>query len=225
MPWFSWFSATPKPSSDQTDLSVTFNYKDEKDLKTIQDKINKFNQALYDIQWIDKAIVIGAVGVGVGYVGSYVFPLTLAVIIPSALVAGHYHGARPAFNKQYFEALQELIDVYDWSMKKGSCDYWYKLGTPVLQDLILTLGPWVTSKTIHTWEDSDLEPGRVCKRKQEITAVFKHQLIQFQSDVQSARLAFRLYGNEGGVNDILGSIQDGASALVKENLSTLAKMS
>lgn len=178
--------------------SVAFNHKDPLHLELIQEKINSFSQALARLQALDRNIVMGA-AIGTGcYIGSYVFPLVL-VSIAGACLATWNTAMREQVLSAYRKALHDLIEVYQWSMGKDTGNHWEKLAVKVLQDLILVLGPWVSSDSIHTWTNADLKPSLLsfCSRRKDIPEAFEMQLIQFAAGTQTTSWEFRLYGEHG----------------------------
>lgn len=193
-----------KPAVDQVEKKnvvpeVAFDYKNSQHLELIQDKINQFSNDLLALQAIDYKIFMGA-AIGTGcYFGSYIFPLVLFSIAGACMAS--WNGAkREQVSAQYHDSLHSLIAIYQWSMGKDTGKHWEKLAVDTLQNLIRTLGPWVSNKTIHTWSTADLKPGMLsfgANRRADIPQKFEEQLMQFAANTQTAHWAYRLYGEEG----------------------------
>lgn len=190
----------------------TFNHKNTQHLDLIQEQISRFSEALVALQTLDRNIVMGAV-IGTGcYIGSYVFPLVL-VSIAGACYASWNAARREQVSVQYREALSQLITVYQWSMGKDTGHHWDKLAVKTLQDLILTLGPWVSSSTIHTWTNADLKPAMLSfsTRRNEISELFEMQLTQFAAGTQATHWEFRLY-SEHGMEHLYDAVQSSVAS-------------
>ncbi|MGQ3891765.1 hypothetical protein [Legionella sp. CNM-4043-24] len=175
--------------------STAFNYKDATHLRVVSDSINQFTSKLNALMYIDYRIAMAAAISGIAYVGAYIFPLVL-VSIAAASIASYNLGIRGPIHLEYRDALNELIKVYQWTMTAGSANYWYKLAVPQLQDLISTLGPWVTAKTIATWTHDDLRPARLSleSRRSDIPVDFENRLTSLAAGEQMKNLPYRLYG-------------------------------
>lgn len=180
-----------------------FNYKSAKHLDIIGKRCLRFQQAQKILHRTDNNIVRGIAIGSASWVGCYVFPLVTVSIAAFCFATYHYAHHEEAF-KQYHDALNDLIAAYNWSMGRKTGDHWYKFGSIPLQELVLTLGPWVKSETICTWSTSDLEPASMlsrAKRDNEPTTSFKARLTQFAAGEQTKGWQFKIYG-EGGTDDL-----------------------
>lgn len=220
MDMFGRFS-TPKPIVDTPEKTgripdVTFDYKNSEHLDLVKEKMSQFSKLLHELQAIDYKIFMGA-AISTGcYIGAYLFPLTL-FSIGGACMASWNAAKREVVSAQYRDALNDLIEVYKWSMGKDSGYHWEKLAVNTLQDLILTLGPWVSNKTIHTWANTDLKPTMLSfsRRRSDIPEELERQLTQFAANMQAAQWAYRLYG-EHGVEKIFDAMQTNIKAQVND---------
>lgn len=225
--WTSLFASKPvsRIKVGHVELPETFNYKEAQDIELIEGQIERFKLALSALQSTDKMIIYGAACATGCFAGSYIFPLTLVGYACSS-VAAYYAAKRPEVFKEYRKALNDLIAVYNWSMAKGSDAYWYKLGVPAIQDLIQNLGPWVNSETICTWEDKDLEPGKIARRP-EPSDEFKAHLKQLAMGTQTTNVWFNFYGHNGieSIPELLGKLKNGVTTLASNTFNNPRKSS
>ena len=220
MNMFGRFSAN-KPAVEKAEKAsvvpdVVFDYKSNQHMEFIKDKISQFSKVLSELQAIDYKIFMGVAISSGCYIGTYLFPLTL-FSIGGACMASWNIAKREQVSAQYRDTLNSLIAVYKWSMGKDTGHHWEKLAVKTLQDLILTLGPWVSNATIHTWNNTDLKPTILSfsSRRSDIPEEFERQLNQFAANTQTAHWAYRVYG-EHGVDKLLDAMQTNITAQVND---------
>jgi hypothetical protein len=183
-----------------------FNYHLGAHLELITLQVTRFNTALNNLQAIDRGIFIGGALCFSAYIGQYLFPLAWLSCAGSAICAYNF-ALRAQSYTQYREAQEDLINIYAWAMGKDTGNHWYKLPLEQIQVLIRTLGPWVSSETIHTWKDEDLKPGLVAgitsSRRQDVPEEFETLLTRLAVGTQATNWSFRLYGENGmGMEDL-----------------------
>ncbi|MDI9818995.1 MULTISPECIES: hypothetical protein [unclassified Legionella] len=183
-----------------------FNYQNSAHLEIIGKRLARFKQAQMALYAADIKIVSGILMGTVFWLSSYIVP-SVTMAIAGFSYAFYHMGRHAEVARNYREALDDLIQVYNWSMGKDTGNHWYKLGVGNIQSLILTLGPWVAKETIYTWKDADLEPASAmsfAKRKEPSNAV-KIKLAQFAAGEQTANWLFHIYGEAGtrGLTDII----------------------
>ncbi|MDP1604954.1 MAG: hypothetical protein Q8M03_17025 [Legionella sp.] len=182
------------------ELPEEFDYKSAEHLKIITRQIERFTTALEDLQSIDRKIYIAGGTCLSAYIGTCIFSITWLSILSSA-VSGWYLKAHFEKYPQYHEALEDLIKTYEWAMGKDTGKHWYKFPLPQIQELIETLGPWVTSNRIHTWKDTDLTTtslfNSVPSPRKDISEAFHKRLAEFAAGKQAKGWNFSLYGEDG----------------------------
>ncbi|MDX1836136.1 hypothetical protein DIZ81_03110 [Legionella taurinensis] len=208
-----------KPDSD-------FDYQSSIHIKIVNQQVERFSKALADLQAVDAHILVGTGAAVFSWLTCGFLPLVTVGMVASAY-AGYCAHSRKEYASDYKEALEDLIAVYQWAMGKNSDKMWYKLGTRELQNLIVTLGPWVNTDTIHTWRKEDMQPSTLAKlttsRRTDISEETERQLLRLAEGVHMNSAQFRLYG-EGSVDTLLSSIKDNAMAKITE-LTTGPKQS
>ncbi|KTC86918.1 hypothetical protein [Legionella brunensis] len=209
------FNSPPTPPQQKLDSSVTFDYRNTEHIDIIKNRIARFKQAQAAIYSFDNKIISGLAVGTVCWAGASIplpFTPTITISLASFSYASYQLGRRPdsGLLEPYREALTDLIEVYKWSMH-GKTNTWYKLGVPQIQDLILTLGPWVPTETIAIWEEKDLEPGRFSSRGLEPTKEFKDKLNELAAGAHTKSIWFSVYG-ENGTDDLINA----ASAYLKQ---------
>lgn len=185
-------------------LEEKFNYQNSAHLEYINQAIDRFTLTQKALQANDQSI-INAAAICIGcWIGSYLFPTVTASLIASCFATYHWT-KRPEYQKQYKNALTDLISVYEWSMGATTNHHWYKLAVKEIQHLILTLGPWVSRNTLETWGDDVLKPntldGYTVGRRKDISPEFEDKLHELQTGSHMARWQYRLYG-ENGIEDL-----------------------
>lgn len=207
-------------SGQQTDRFVKpdnpFDYQSNTHLHIVNQQVERFSKALADLQAVDDHILIGT-GIAVSsWLTCGFLPLVTVGMVVSAYV-GYCSHTRTEYASRYKEALEDLIAVYQWSMGKNTDNMWYKLGQKDLQNLIVTLGPWVNTETIFTWRKDDLQPSTLAKlttgRRTDIPEETERQLLRLEEGLHMSSVKFRLYG-EGSVDKLLSSIKDNAMAKI-----------
>ncbi|KTD45961.1 hypothetical protein Lrub_2758 [Legionella rubrilucens] len=208
-----------KPDSD-------FDYQSSTHINIVNQQVARFSKALADLQTVDAHILVGTGAAVVSWLTCGFLPLATVGMVASVYV-GYCARSRKEYANDYKKALDDLIAVYQWAMGKNSDKMWYKLGQKDLQNLIVTLGPWVNTDTIHTWRKEDLQPSTLAKlttgRRAEISEETERQLLRLAEGVHMNSTQFRLYG-EGSVDTLLSSIKDNAMAKLTE-LATGPKQS
>lgn len=136
-----------------------FNYKNAEHQLLIQAKLSVFKSIAFRLKANDQNLMLGFFVVGVGCTAflSLLSLVFVAVMIDAIATVRASILERPLLYEAYKKALNELIEIYHWTMPEGH-SHWDTLGLDSVQDLILTLGPLVSVKTIHRWQASDLEP-------------------------------------------------------------------
>lgn len=205
-------AATPPVTTCHLQIPNTlFNYTIPSHLELIDVHVAKFNTSLHALQQLDCNILISLAIGSACYVGTYILPLVSLTIVGFCM-ATHYYAKRTEAYKQYRNALTELIKVYQWSMGKETGEHWHKLAVPNLQQLIITLGPWVSKETIYTWSLQDLKPASLSlgslmgHRRSDLTESFEQTLHRLATGTQAADYLYRLYG-EYGIEDILDTLR------------------
>ena len=187
-------------------------------LEIIDARVARFNETLLAIQTVDAGIRLGLKLAGT-ILGLYVplihqiIPFTFSINLALAIIGWSivFYGLARRFDYKYFQALDDLKEAYRWAMGTKTDDYWFSLREKSIQDMILSLGPWVTETTIHTWTPDDLveesmlpkmvrEAGGGRKVK-ELTPEFKEQLADLTTGVHTSTSLYRIYG-ETGIGDI-----------------------
>ncbi|QRN02466.1 hypothetical protein GH742_00445 [Legionella sp. MW5194] len=206
----------PTVSGQQTDRFVKpdsdFDYQSTTHIKIVNQQVERFSKALADLQTVDAHILAGTGVAVVSWLTCGFLPLVTVGMVASTYV-GYCAHSRKEYASDYKKALEDLIAVYQWAMGKNSDKMWYKLGTPELQNLIVTLGPWVNTDTIHTWRKEDLQPSTLAKfttgRRTDVSEETERQLLRLSEGIHMNSAQFRLYG-EGSVDTLLSSIKDNA---------------
>ncbi|RUR14875.1 hypothetical protein [Legionella septentrionalis] len=190
----SHFFQTPAVTAPRVELPTTiFDYQCHTHLKVLQDRMLRFNQALSALKQLDQKIV-ASLTLGTA---CWLFPnITFSVI--GFCLATHWLGKREAFYSEYMKALADLKDAYAWAMGESKKDMWYKMGSTVIQELILTLGPVLSKDNILKWEKADLQPAIISgQRAKEPSENFKKRLESFAKGKQERSWEFQLYGEQG----------------------------
>ncbi|MGQ3889632.1 hypothetical protein ACQUW5_11430 [Legionella sp. CNM-1927-20] len=196
----------PMQSSQLSLPREAFNYKNSAHLEIIEKQISRFKESADALKALDYNIFLGVIVGSSCYFGSYLFPV-VTISIASFSLAAHAHAKRPIAYEKYRQALDDLINTYNWSMGKNTGNHWHKLAIKTLQDLILTLGPCVAPEVIHTWTADDLKPNSLnpknffSGRRNDITEEFEKQLARFAAGTQVSELTYRIYGQHG-LNDL-----------------------
>ncbi|WED42806.1 hypothetical protein [Legionella cardiaca] len=206
----------------ELDTSAAFDYQNSKHVDVIKNRIARFKQAQAALYNFDNKILTGLTVGTVCWLGAAVpipFLPTITISLGGFSYASYQLGRRPQSGlvEPYRNALTELIEVYKWSMSNKK-NTWYKLGVPAIQDLILTLGPWVNQDTITVWSDEDLAPGKFTSRGLEPSDEFKAKLKEFETGVQTKNIWYSVYG-QNGQDDLVVA----ASAYLKEITIEVAK--
>lgn len=198
-------------NTDRLTLPPTsFNYDSDAHRGLIGQQVDRFNKALADLQTVDDHILMGAGIVTASWLTCGFLPLTTVGMVVSSYV-GYCGATRSEYDRRYRDAQQDLIALYQWAMGKDSGNIWYKLGVKDVQNLIVTLGPWVNKETIHTWRSDDLKPSGfsalTSTRRSDVPADIENVMTQLAAGVHMNTVKFRLYG-EGSVDKLLSSIKD-----------------
>ncbi|CEK09230.1 hypothetical protein [Legionella hackeliae] len=210
----SFFKTTPVPASVQIDSSAAFDYRKPEHIEIIKNRLVRFKQAQAALHSLDNQI-LGSLAISAASWAGGVLPLPLPFWTLS-LASGSYGWyllggrAKSELVTSYRKALTDLIEAYSWSMGSKT-NTWYKIGVPSIQEMILTLGPWVKKETIVIWEDSDLAGATLASRALEPTKDFKAKLKEFEKGEQTQSIWFSVYG-EGGNDNLIPA----ANAYLKE---------
>ncbi|CDZ76083.1 hypothetical protein BN59_00347 [Legionella massiliensis] len=219
----------PIPKHDSDDKKhCLFSSADESHIAIINARIARFQEALGAIQAVDKGIISGLTLASIGWTTNYIplLPFTMTVAMLGCGIAGYSIGRRSFCFQKYKEALDDLKEAYQWAMGQRTDDYWYAIRHKNIQQMILTLGPWVSKETIATWQEADLQPGyipetvrnstRLMRHAEELNPEFKGKLTDFASGKQTSNPLYRFYG-ETGIGDFAEHLQrywENGSALV-----------
>ncbi|OCH99541.1 hypothetical protein A8135_07635 [Legionella jamestowniensis] len=204
----SFFKADPIPPSVKLDTSIAFDYRNSSHVDIIKNRVLRFKQAQAALFHYDNQI-IGALAVSVASWTGGVLPLPLplwTISLASCSYGCYRLGNRTnsGLTAQYREALNDLLDVYKWSMSNKT-HTWYKLGILQIQEMITTLGPWAKKDTLVVWEDSDLVAGKFTSRGVEPSEEFKTKLKEFTEGLPSKSVWFSVYGEEG-TDDLIPAV-------------------
>ena len=127
--------------------------------------------------------------------------MAVPVAIAGFCLATNRLTVRPAYQEAYSQALKNLIAAYQWAMGAETGNHWEKLAVPEMQQLITTLGPWVTTSTLCTWRSDDLKPRLTLNpfgsnRRNELSVDFEAKLNQLQTGAHQTNWSFKIYGEE-----------------------------
>lgn len=217
------FSKTPLTSnslhlSSGEQLPDKFNHENSNHLEIIAKKTAIFKQAQTALRNSDTYAFWSTVFSGGSYIASYVFPLVWFSLL-SGIYTGYNIGARDKLNQHYKAVFDDLIKVYIWCMGKDTGLHWNKFLIPELQELILTLGPWVSKDTICTWEGSDLQQSKyviLSEERNDLPEDFKAQLKYLSTGAQATAWNFPVYG-ENGIKNFKELLPEGVASLAKFN--------
>lgn len=204
--------------------STNFNYQSPAHLEIINKKIERFKQTQDALIVADNNMVIGLLVGSTCWVSSYIFP-TVSLSIAGFCFATLNATQRKEHFKLYKEALNDLIAIYQWSMGRETGNHWYKIALNDIQNLITTLGPWVSKKTLCTWDADALKPGKVAgltsNRRNEIPEEFEEKLHRLMSETQISNWRYQLYG-ENCNDDAAGFAQSYATKKANEIIASIS---
>ncbi|KTD17828.1 hypothetical protein [Legionella jordanis] len=203
---FGFFNYFSTPSSPEQLPKMDFAYKSKDHLQILEQRLKCFKQAQQNLFEFDNQILT-SLGVGLFfYAGSSFIPLlpsttlSIAGFSYAAYLWGHRSANPDLVLRPYWAALKDLIEAYSWAMTKK--DKWYKLGVPLIQEVILTLGPFVKPETIALWSEEDFSSYLLSYREIEPSETFKEKCAEFSAGRQVKNIWFGVYG-EGGNGDLM----------------------
>lgn len=172
-----------------------FDCHNKEHLRTLETKINQFNCSLEALKNVDMQILKGIIVGSSCWIGSYLLP-TATLSTAGFCWATHHFTKRQELFIQYKESLSELCRTYDWCMKQDNL--WHCLRTNTVQNLILTLGPWVSVDTIKRWKEADRATRLF--GSDGLTQTFQRQLEYFEQGKHCDNWAYSLYSMDGVEN-------------------------
>ncbi|ASQ47406.1 hypothetical protein [Legionella clemsonensis] len=210
----SFFKTAPIPPSIKLDTSTAFDYRNSSHIEIIKNRVLRFKQAQAALFHYDNQI-IGALAVSAASWTGGILPLPLPLWTISLASCGYGcyllgNRTNSGLTTQYREALNDLLDVYTWSMSNKK-HTWYKLGVLEIQEMITTLGPWAKKDTIAVWEERDVVAGTFTSRGIEPSEKLKAKLKEFAEGTAINNIWFSVYGQDGTDNLI-----PAANAYLKE---------
>lgn len=119
--------------------------------------LTRFEEQLARMHVQDRYILMGGMIAMGTFLGTWIFPLTTIASIGSACATTAWTKDRKQLAKEYNAALQDAVTIYQWAMCNQGNMY-AKVRNPGLQALVFGLGPYLSDKTLKTWQDSDLGP-------------------------------------------------------------------
>ncbi|KTD36580.1 hypothetical protein Lnau_1564 [Legionella nautarum] len=208
--------AIPRDSEGKMEA---FDADNEQHLAVINSGVARFKEALPQMRKLDREILLGAsiatIAIGLNMASTfpffpYVYFSFTAAIVGTAIVC-HGFTARSMFVDKYLKIFNELKEIHQWVSESretkhwNGIEYWYAIRKKPVQDMILTLGPWVPKEFIKTWNEEDLIPSNVPQmiRKRtpgrqviELTPEFIEKLAELASgQVQAVNSEYRYYGD------------------------------
>ncbi|KTC88121.1 MULTISPECIES: hypothetical protein [Legionella] len=206
----------PRDSEGKTE---PFSADNEQHLAVINSGVARFKEALPVMRKLDREIFLGgsiattAIGLNMASMLPfipYVYFSFTAAIIGTAILC-HGLTARSMFIDKYQKIFNELKEIYQWvsESKKikhwSGTEYWYAIRKKPVQDMMLTLGPWVPKEFIKTWDEEDFKSSNVpqivrerapLRQVTELTPEFIEKLAELASgSVQTANKEYRYYGD------------------------------
>lgn len=196
---------------DSNSKVEAFDSGNEKHQGIINARVARFKEALEAISTVDKGIALGFTMSSVVYgVNSIPYlpyiPLSLTIGMAGTFILAYSLGCRSKAYEKYQKAFIDLKEVYEWSMgtRRSDNEYWYAIREKAVQEMILTLGPWVPKEVICTWKEKDLKSGLIpeyvkerlpLRQAKELSEDFKGKLSALASgSIQAANWQYRYYG-------------------------------
>ena len=131
-------------------VKETFNPGNERHTHYISQKCAAFSQQLKELQQIDNNIFSSGMATGVGFAIKFVpfvgYYMSDLVVIGAGIYASHHVLKRVKTQEDYQQTLEELYELYSWIREQGPEK---NLASVTVQQLILTLAPWIPFEDLH----------------------------------------------------------------------------